>query len=41
LSIARWRQVLTRAFDVPAFLRPASTDIAAPMFAEWPLGIRG
>ena len=30
-------QVLTRAFDVPAFLLPAPSDIATLMIAEWPL----
>jgi ABC-type nitrate/sulfonate/bicarbonate transport system permease component len=30
-------QVLTRAFDVPKFLLPAPTDVAALMVEEWPL----
>jgi NitT/TauT family transport system permease protein len=36
LLIVLW-QVLARAFEVPAFLLPAPTDIAVLMVAEWPL----
>src|SRR5690348_13500753 len=34
--IVLW-EVLTRAFEVPAFLLPAPSDIVRLMIAEWPL----